>query len=68
MAELYERVAAEAAAAVASFEEEVSAITDQGCNDLSHPKFGNYATLRLGIESHRAVQTWATWLASQLRQ
>jgi hypothetical protein len=68
MIELYEQVAAEAAATLASFQQEESVMSAQGMDDISHPKFGNYAVLQLGIESQRTLHTWATWLASRLRQ
>ncbi|GIH09991.1 negative transcription regulator PadR [Rhizocola hellebori] len=68
MAELYEQVAADAAAALAAFGEEESTMVEHGWDDISHPKFGNYAVLQLGIGSQRNLHAWATWLASQLRQ
>lgn len=63
MAEMYERVAREAVAKVAQFEAELEQLVD----DPAHPRFGNYATLRLGVESNRALHTWASWLAGRLR-
>ena len=68
MAELYEQVAADAAAALATFEEEESMMLALGMDDVTHPKFGNYAVLLLGIGSQRTLHSWATWLASKLRQ
>ncbi|HCU51966.1 MAG TPA: PadR family transcriptional regulator [Micromonosporaceae bacterium] len=67
MAALYERIAAESAEMLASFEEEAAIMLAEGMDDVAHPKFGNYAVLRMGIESHRAMHTWASWLASRLR-
>jgi DNA-binding PadR family transcriptional regulator len=68
MAELYEQVAADASVTLANFQQEAAAMSAEGMDDVSHPKFGNYAVLLLGIESQRALQTWATWLARMLRQ
>jgi DNA-binding PadR family transcriptional regulator len=68
MVELYDQVAANAAAALAAFQEEESTMLANGWDDISHPKFGNYAVLQLGIGSQQTLQTWATWLASKLRQ
>ncbi len=68
MAQLYERVAEESGALLARWRAEESVMAADGMDDISHPKFGNYAVLRLGIESQRVTQEWATWLASKLRQ
>ncbi|WP_117209654.1 PadR family transcriptional regulator [Allorhizocola rhizosphaerae] len=64
MAVLYEEVAADALAKAAVFERELGELED----DPGHPNFGNYAALRLGIESQRGLSAWASWLASRLRK
>lgn len=64
MAQMYQRVADEAAAQMRAYEAELTELVD----DPRHPKFGNYATLRMGVESSRAVHDWAAWLASRLRE
>lgn len=66
MAELYQGVADQAALAVAGFEREAAELLAEGADEVDHPRFGNYAVLQMGIESQRALLTWAQWLASRL--
>ena len=64
---LYEQVAAGAAATLAEYEAEAELMRQAGMDHADHPRFGNYAVLRMGIESQRALHTWAAWLAGRLR-
>jgi DNA-binding PadR family transcriptional regulator len=66
-AALYEQVAAEAAVALAEFEAEEAVMREAGMDGVAHPRFGNYAVLRMGIESQRALHAWAAWLAGRIR-
>lgn len=66
MAAMYRGLADEAAAMLIAFEQELAWMRDEGYDDVSHPKFGNYAVLRLGVESQRVMQEWTSWLASRL--
>jgi DNA-binding PadR family transcriptional regulator len=67
MAEMYDGVATEAAAALARWESELAQMREAGFDDPAHPSFGNYAALRMGVESQRVLRGWASWLAGRLR-
>lgn len=64
---LYEEVAAAAKEAARQFEADLEQMAAAGKDDPAHPNFGNYAVLRMGVESQRALHTWAAWLAGRLR-
>jgi DNA-binding PadR family transcriptional regulator len=64
---LYEQVASDARATLAEFEAEEAQMRRAGMDRASHPKFGNYAVLRMGIEAQRALHAWAAWLAGRIR-
>jgi DNA-binding PadR family transcriptional regulator len=68
MAEMYQSVADEAADRLRSWRDELKAMAEQGFDRPSHPRFGNYAVLKMGLESQRVTQAWATWLAAELRE
>lgn len=67
MAAMYRGVAERATATLAEFERELDWMREEGYDDAAHPKFGNYAVLRLGVESQRVIQEWTTWLATRLK-
>lgn len=68
MAQTYQRIADEAAAAMEGWERELAELRAEGCDDVTHPRFGNVAVLRMGIESQRVLRDWAGWLAGRLRE
>ncbi|RKR90445.1 virulence activator alpha [Micromonospora pisi] len=66
MAAVYRSLAEQAAATLTAFEEELDWMRAEGYDDTTHPKFGNYAVLRFGVESQRVMREWTSWLASRL--
>lgn len=64
MSQMYQQVADEAQVKMRAFEAELADLVD----DPSHPRFGNYAVLKMGIESNRVMHEWASWLAAALRK
>lgn len=68
MAETYQRIADEADAALAAWEQELAEMRQAGYDDVRHPRFGNIAVIRMGIESQRVLRDWAGWLAGRLRE
>jgi DNA-binding PadR family transcriptional regulator len=68
MAEMYQAIADDAAELLEDWRLELKTMAEQGCNHPSHPQFGNYAVLKMGLESQRVTHGWATWLAAELRE
>jgi len=68
MAVMYQRIADEAGERLKAWRAELEAMAKQGYSDPSHPGFGNYAVLKIGLESQRVTHDWATWLAAELRE
>ena len=66
MAAMYRAVAEDAAATLAGWQRDLRELRADGADDLSHPRFGNYAALRIGVESQRVLRDWARWLADLL--
>jgi len=67
MGRMYQRIADEAGERLKAWRAELEAMAKQGYSDPSHPRFGNYAVLKIGLESQRVTHDWATWLAGELR-
>lgn len=68
MAGMYQAIADAADERLQLWRGELEMMVEQGYSRPSHPKFGNYAVLRMGLESQRVTYDWATWLAAQLRE
>jgi DNA-binding PadR family transcriptional regulator len=68
MARMYQRIADEAGERLKAWRAELETMADLGYSDPSHPRFGNYAVLKMGLESQRVTHDWATWLAAELRE
>lgn len=68
MSTMYQTIADEAAQQVRTWEAELKSMADRGLDDPAHPRFGNYAVLKIGVESQRVTHQWATWLAGRLRE
>jgi hypothetical protein len=68
MAEMYQTIADEAAERLKTWRTELKTMAEQGLASPQHPRFGNYAVLKMGVESQRATFAWATWLAAELRE
>jgi DNA-binding PadR family transcriptional regulator len=68
MARMYQAVADDAEELVREWEAELKAMETLGYADAKHPRFGNYAVLKIGVESQRVTYEWATWLAGRLRE
>jgi DNA-binding PadR family transcriptional regulator len=68
MANLYQTTADMARHRATSWQAELDAMAQLGYNDPAHPRFGNYAVLKMGVESQRVTHRWAAWLARELRK
>jgi len=66
MAQLYLDMADEHAQRLAQYRGMLADLTDDGAADRRHPKFGNYATLRLGVATEEQRVAWCRWMASTL--
>lgn len=64
---MYEATADAARERVATWESELETTPEQGYDDPTHPRFGNDAVLKMGLDSRRVSLDWAAWLASTLR-
>lgn len=68
MAEMYQTIADEAGERLKTWRAELKTMAEQGYSVPAHPRFGNYAVLKMGLESQRATFAWAAWLATELRE
>jgi DNA-binding PadR family transcriptional regulator len=68
MAEMYQTTADAARERAAIWRAELQSMAEQGYSDPGHPRFGNYAVLKMGVESQQLTHRWAAWLASELRK
>jgi DNA-binding PadR family transcriptional regulator len=68
MADMYQAIADEAGERLKRWRAELKTMQEQGSSHPSHPRFGNYAVLKMGLESQRVTHDWATWLAAELRE
>ncbi|HEX6682494.1 MAG TPA: PadR family transcriptional regulator [Candidatus Limnocylindrales bacterium] len=68
MSTMYQAIADQAGEQVKAWDTELKTMADQGYDDPAHPRFGNYAVLKMGLESQRVTHHWATWLAARLRE
>ena len=50
----------------ADFEEQLANLHRAGAHVPDHPRFGNYATLRMGVAYERVRQEWCAWMAAKL--
>jgi hypothetical protein len=65
---MYQSISDGAAERLQTWGDELDAMAEQGFGHPSHPRFGNYAVLKMGLESQRVTHDWATWLAAELRE
>lgn len=68
MAAMYQAVADEAAQRLKEWRDELKRMEEDGWGDPRHARFGNFAVLKMGVDSQRVTQQWATWMASRLRE
>jgi DNA-binding PadR family transcriptional regulator len=68
MAEMYQATADAARERAAVWQAELESMADMGYSDPAHPNFGNYAVLKMGVESQRTTHRWSEWMASALRK
>jgi DNA-binding PadR family transcriptional regulator len=66
MARLYLDMAEESAQRLAQYRGMLADLADDGAADRRHPRFGNYATLRLGVATEEQRVAWCRWMASTL--
>jgi DNA-binding PadR family transcriptional regulator len=66
MARLYLDMADEYDRRLAHYRDMLADLTEDGAADRRHPKFGNYATLRLGVATEEERVAWCRWMASTL--
>jgi len=66
MRALYLTMSREHAQRAEDFERQQAELDETGAHALDHPRFGNYATLRMGVAYERMRQEWCTWMAAQL--
>lgn len=68
MAQMYQATADAADEQARIWRAELEGMAEQGHGDPSHPRFGNYAVLKMGVASQQVTHDWAAWLASELRK
>jgi DNA-binding PadR family transcriptional regulator len=68
MAQMYQATADAARAQAAGWQADLEKMAEEGCDDPGHPRFGNYAVLKMGVASQQTTQRWAGWIASELRK
>jgi DNA-binding PadR family transcriptional regulator len=66
MAEMYQATADAARERAAAWQAELKTMAELGYSDPAHPNFGNYAVLKMGVESQRTTHRWSAWLARAL--
>jgi DNA-binding PadR family transcriptional regulator len=66
MARLYLDMADECGRVLAQYRGMLVDLADDGATDRLHAKFGNYATLRLGVATEEQRLGWCLWMASTL--
>jgi len=66
MAKLYLDMADEYAQRLAQYRGMLGDLVDDGADDRRHPRFGNYATLRLGVATEEQRVAWCRWMAATL--
>jgi DNA-binding PadR family transcriptional regulator len=68
MAQLYEATADAARERAAIWQAELEDMTENGYGNPDHPRFGNYAVLKMGVAAQQTTYRWAAWMASELRK
>jgi len=68
MAEMYQATADAARERAAIWQAELESMAEEGYSNPSHPRFGNYAVLKMGVASQQVTHRWAAWMASELRK
>lgn len=68
MAEMYQATADAARERAATWQADLEGMAKQGFGHPGHPRFGNYAVLKMGVASQRLTHEWAQWMASELRR
>jgi DNA-binding PadR family transcriptional regulator len=66
MARLYLDMADGYAQRLAQYRGMLGDLADDGAADRHHPRFGNYATLLLGVATEEQRIAWCRWMASTL--
>ena len=68
MAAMYQTAADAAHEQAVIWQAELESMAEQGYGDPGHPRFGNYAVLKMGVAAQRITHGWAAWLAGELRK
>jgi DNA-binding PadR family transcriptional regulator len=68
MAQMYQATADAANQQAATWQAELESMAELGYGDPGHPRFGNYAVLKMGVASQQVTHDWAAWLATELRR
>jgi DNA-binding PadR family transcriptional regulator len=68
MAQMYQAAADEARERAAIWQVELEGMAAEGYDTPGHPRFGNYAVLKMGVAAQQTTHEWASWLAAELRK
>jgi DNA-binding PadR family transcriptional regulator len=68
MAEMFQATADAARELGATWQAELETMAEEGFGNAGHPRFGNFAVLKMGVESQQVTHRWAAWMASELRK
>jgi DNA-binding PadR family transcriptional regulator len=68
LAEMYQATADAAREQAEIWQAELDDMATLGFSNSSHPRFGNYAVLKMGVESQQVTHRWAGWMARELRK
>ncbi len=66
MHEFYQAMSREYGQRAEEYERQKAELDEIGAYAVDHPRFGNYATLRMGVAFERMREEWCTWMAAQL--
>jgi DNA-binding PadR family transcriptional regulator len=68
MAEMYQATADAARELAAVWQAELEGMAEEGYSNPGHPRFGNYAVLKMGVASQQVTHDWSAWMVSELRK